>query len=745
MELNIKQRFAVVGIYLLLLISIGYYFSNDWSFLKNSNERLNSLLITTALALILSAYITEPYFSKPVDVITRWVAIYLFVIGLNNKESLLFYKFWQLGSGIFISIALILIFFHNVARFEKLQRIAVDVICKISRPEIVFTILYFDIVLTFFQSQKVEFPILVGFGFLLAINKPVIWVVKFISTIISQINTKSNHHTFLGKIIGHDSTDVYHVEVTTDNSFRQKILKGKLVYLENISNGVPGIILNERVLLGKKWLEVLSFRDADQNLISFNLKTSLPLGGEKTIFSKTNAVFLLEIDSIQDELRTLIFNHPIYSKFEKLIGNVAEDTTLNKIKFNKLFTTELQNKYNIGEGSLISVAIGENEVLYQIIAARTEEEKLEYKDSHGYTIGIAQKLGKYNMDACELNTVKWLPEIYTPIFLLDKIQLEYNNNKFIGKLPNTTYGIPIKLPHELITHNTGILGILGIGKSCLTFELIQKTIDSTECKIICLDITGEYPKALPQFVGNCIQELDYDLINNKIKEKYKQINKDIEEGGNHKMFKEIIAEYIRDLYNNADKRILIINPQQFDVSFQVGELKNKKIGNDWIEVASMRDLSIAEITRLVSEVCLSYCKEQGMIDVSRLLIVFEEAHSLVPEWSSASAEGDKAATNGTAKVILQGRKYGLGSFIITQRTANISKSILNQCNTIFAMRIFDDTGKQFLENYIGSDYSQLLPTLEERHCIGIGKALKLKQPVILELNNTNDLMAERHI
>ena len=92
------------------------------------------------------------------------------------------------------------------------------------------------------------------------------------------------------------------------------------------------------------------------------------------------------------------------------------------------------------------------------------------------------------------------------------------------------------------------------------------------------------------------------------------------------------------------------------------------------------------------------------------------------------------------KVILQCRKYGLGSFVIAQRTANISKSILNQCNTIFAMRVFDDTGKQFLENYIGSDYSNLLPTLEERHCVAIGKALKLKQPVILELNDMNEII-----
>ena len=125
-----------------------------------------------------------------------------------------------------------------------------------------------------------------------------------------------------------------------------------------------------------------------------------------------------------------------------------------------------------------------------------------------------------------------------------------------------------------------------------------------------------------------------------------------------------------------------------------------------------------------------------------MLLVFEEAHSLIPEWNSVASEGDKSATNGTAKVILQGRKYGLGSLVITQRTANVSKSILNQCNTIFALRVFDDTGKGFLENYIGEDYADTLATLEERHAIAIGKGLKLKQPVIIQLNDRAKIVSK---
>jgi len=159
--------------------------------------------------------------------------------------------------------------------------------------------------------------------------------------------------------------------------------------------------------------------------------------------------------------------------------------------------------------------------------------------------------------------------------------------------------------------------------------------------------------------------------------------------------------------------------------------------------APFSETSIVETTQIISDIALRICKESGMTNNSKLLLVFEEAHSLVPEWNSAVEKGDKSATNGTAKVILQGRKYGLGSFVITQRTANISKSILNQCNTIFALRVFDDTGKQFLENYIGSDYANVLPTLEERHCIAVGKAMKLKQPIILKLNDMENILVDQ--
>lgn len=749
MTLNIKQRFSVVGIYIILILGIGYYFTNSWQFVIDTNSKLNAVLIATGLALILSTYITEPYFSKPVDVITRWVAVFLFLIGLNNKECLSLYNYWIIASIVFTVIALLLILIHGFKKIEKQQRIAVDVICKISRPEIVFTLLYFDIVISFFRFYPLEYPVLIGFGFLLAINKPIVWFVKWISGYISYMSSKSDPGQFLGQIIGHESSDLYKIELDSDNPFRQQELKGRLIYLENRTNGVAGIVLSERILLGKKWLQILSLRDNNQNLISFNLKSLKPLTGEKSIFSKTNAVFLLNLEAIEEEIRAAIKVNPVYSNFNNLIGTVWEGSTINKIKFNKLFTDTLLIEKSIGEGTIIQTSIANQEVLYQIIDAKTDEEDLEYKDSHGFTIGTAQKLGKYDFDTSELNTVKWLPEIYAPIFLLAPKEIKYDTEKFIGKLPDTNYGIPINNIHELVTHNTAILGILGIGKSCLTFELIQKLIKNTDVKIICIDITNEYFKSdkLPSYVAATSIEHDVEGVFKEIHNKYEHVeikdSKQIpESSGNKKEYQTAIAKDLckfffngetipENLTFNSDKRIRIFNPDYHKAS------QGEKIGFNVIT----SPLTQAEKTRIISEEVFKILMKLP-IDPdgkAKVLLVFEEAHSLIPEWNSVSNEGDKSATNGTAKVILQGRKYGLGSMVITQRTANISKSILNQCNTIFALRVFDDTGKQFLENYIGSDYSNLLPTLEERHCVAIGKAMKLKQPVILELNNMNDI------
>ena len=372
-------------------------------------------------------------------------------------------------------------------------------------------------------------------------------------------------------------------------------------------------------------------------------------------------------------------------------------------------------------------------MLYQIINGITKETLDTSSNSFGYICGEARKLGSYDYESNLLTSVPWLPNTYEKVYLLntdfDKIDFKEIANSSIGVLPGTDMRIQINDINNLVTHNTAILGILGVGKSCLTFELITKIINTTNCKVICIDITNQYYSE-----DGLFSYIDKDTIQNDFeKEQLISLNNDANktgdksrpsDWGNMARYHKGILYLIKSFYD-SDKQVLIINPDKHIVTQAASKFN----------ITESIELTTVEKTRIISEELLSYCMEKGQTNKARCAIVLEEAHSLVPEWNSVSSSGDQNATNGTAKVILQGRKYGLGCILITQRTANVTKSILNQCNTIFAMRVFDDTGKSFLENYIGNDYSSTLPTLEERHAIVMGKSLGLKQPVLIQLND----------
>jgi len=216
-------------------------------------------------------------------------------------------------------------------------------------------------------------------------------------------------------------------------------------------------------------------------------------------------------------------------------------------------------------------------------------------------------------------------------------------------------------------------------------------------------------------------------------------NDDPEIGGSIPNLAKALTEDLYEFLKEDDTHYLkIYNPAQLFATKQLYDPKSFRDENSiWKRSASLWTVTPVEITKVITEIVLELLQDK-MTDKARACLVFEEAHSLIPEWGSVTSEGDKSATNGTARAILQGRKFGLGCILISQRTANVTKTILNQCNTIFAMRTFDDTAKGFLSNYIGSDYAELLPSIQERQAVFYGKASTCENPVLIRLNDKSE-------
>lgn len=737
-DLSIRQRLVVSILYVVTIVAIIRFFSGSFDFLSQSSP-YSLIFVSAALLLVFGTYITEPYFTKPVDTITNATAIILALIAVENKTDFIAYKYFLTLAFLTLIFGLITVVFVKQPR-PRWQRFIYLVVTRVGASKVAFSVMYLLTLLSFFTENAAEFWVLLTFLILLLTQYIFEDLVRFSSRLLNLFTTSSYDTSLLGVAIGKENPFLFKVEVDSSKVSSKACKVGGLVYIQGENKkALLGVVANEKSLINGTWLTVYLLISSGKALC-FDFGTK-KISKTDDLFSPNNQVFSLDIDSLEEDQKKEIREDNIYKDSSNIVGYVAQGSNINKVKFETLPDLS-KGGLEIQEGTIVQIKIGKDTCLYQIIDAQTDEEALEKHNSTGYTTGIAQKLGKYIKATKELSVVKWLPEIYTPVYLASGVKQGNADELSIGLLPGTKLDISIKDVDSLVTHNTAVLGILGIGKSVLTFELIQKVLKSTTAKIICFDITNEYKNKLPLYTAEALtvdDENAFNSINAKFDYIHEANNKqDFTKSGNVAEYRKEIQKSLIDFFFESEdvpasgvmtqtNRVRIFNPDYHKVS------KGEKVGFNVITT----ELTQAEKARIISEEAFKILMNIGVEAElkARVLLVFEEAHSLIPEWNSTANEGDKSAVNGTAKVILQGRKYGLGSFIVTQRTANISKSILNQCNTIFALRVFDDTGKHFLENYVGSDYANALPTLEERHAVVVGKALRLKQPIIIQLND----------
>jgi uncharacterized protein len=442
-------------------------------------------------------------------------------------------------------------------------------------------------------------------------------------------------------------------------------------------------------------------------------------------FSESQRAFALALaHKAEPSIAACIQDHPVVQRHTSLLGIVAPDTDIARLRFEVLRTD-----IDIEEGQLVEVRLGKRMVLYQIVNGLTKEEILQQKNIYGFVRGEAKKIGCWEPGLGRFEIVKWIPQPNEPVFVVKSEQYQ-PRREAIGHFPATNFNVAID-PSPLVTHNAAILGVLGSGKSFLALEIVERLI-TEGIKIIALDLTNQYAVELKPYYDLAKEQPKLEKLAKIGADGKEKFSRNVEEGGSAASFANAIKEDLRDFLAAGVEFLKIYNPATFEVWRQDSK--------PFQDRASMASLTPTEITRIITESLLELLQDE-MSDTARACIVFEEAHSLIPEWNAVASEGDKTATNGTAKAILQGRKYGLGCIVITQRTANVTKSILNQCNTVFALRVFDATGMEFLKNYIGEDYASVLSSLEDRHAVVFGRGSLCRSPVLLRLNDRDEFIA----
>jgi DNA helicase HerA-like ATPase len=141
------------------------------------------------------------------------------------------------------------------------------------------------------------------------------------------------------------------------------------------------------------------------------------------------------------------------------------------------------------------------------------------------------------------------------------------------------------------------------------------------------------------------------------------------------------------------------------------------------------DVVVSVLCRLIFEFSLWSDRAKA----PPILLVCEEAHRYVPRDDQAGFAPTKRSISRIAK---EGRKYGLSLCLVTQRPAELSVSSLSQCNTIFALRLSNDSDLEFARNAVPDSSRWLveaLPALNTQEALVLGDGVSV--PMHIRFND----------
>ncbi len=699
---------------LLYLLGLVFVFSklNHSIFDGNSYD---VMLFSSLSALAINIILINSFFETPKDVVASAVNILILLSALfldaQFPKTILFFLF--IYASISLLIASFAIFLYSPEqRIESLKYRTSELLKKIAiaigSSKIIFSILIAILLIQVYSAQSLTFYILLGMFLILvasdAVRNAIISILDYIFSLFKNYETSNLNP--IGCVAAVQSKEIFIVDL--DDIVKRK--ECNLFDFVEFKYGTDSYYF-KGVIIDRYYL------DSIQKIKVLKTKAVKINNSNKKEFSSFQSNIVYKIENKEEDDRTFLQN---------FVGTIREKSNISQINF------EYSNNKRLSHGDLVFISEKnkQNEsvdVLYQITQAQTEIKSLENRNEIGFITATATQLGVWQHKSRNFEKFGWVPSVNTVVKLCsDDIEgPEKKENEIeIGTIENTNFKVIVNI-NDIVTHHTAILGTTGTGKSVFARNLIRE-LSLANNKVFCIDLTGEIKKFIPTV----------EVINNA--ERF-NINAD------NKNLAQYIKQIVETRGSNYGK-----NPAQFDVLEQGVENHMKQNLSAFINGANnvglfeLPELSntdeTLEYTKFFFKALFNLAKE-GAFQNNQACIVLEEAHTLIPEWNFVGGTDEKTArklTNTISQIALQGRKYNVGLMIIAQRTANVSKTILTQCNTIISFKQFDNTSRDFLTNHFGEAFVASLPTLKNRRAIIAGKGLISDVPIIFKVKEINE-------
>ncbi len=181
-----------------------------------------------------------------------------------------------------------------------------------------------------------------------------------------------------------------------------------------------------------------------------------------------------------------------------------------------------------------------------------------------------------------------------------------------------------------------------------------------------------------------------------------------------------------------------------DEEIKLDEWLNDYIGSDNKESLTIIDLSLlpSEVTNIVTSVVarVIFEAQQRYLKLYKkclpTVLVMEEAHYFIKRYNDDSENIGSAVQccKVFEKIAREGRKFGLGLVLSSQRPSELSPTVLSQCNSFLLHRISNDRDQELVARLLPDNmrgFLRELPSLPSQYAVLLGWATEL--PVMVKM------------
>lgn len=188
------------------------------------------------------------------------------------------------------------------------------------------------------------------------------------------------------------------------------------------------------------------------------------------------------------------------------------------------------------------------------------------------------------------------------------------------------------------------------------------------------------------------------------------------------------------LFQVSDDELQIEWLNEFCSALMLGsEVNRKKAGVKIIDFSEVPSDVLPLVIGLVARIIFTVQQWTTKEDQHPICLLCDEAHLYIPERTNQDAASELSLKS-FERIAKEGRKYGVSLVVISQRPAEVNRTVLSQCNNFISLRLSNAEDQTVIKRLLPDNLvglTEVLPILDIGEALIVGDASLLPTRILI--------------